>query len=123
MNYWILILMKMTKPESIVIYYKDGSVQVNLDNILTLDHKLYPKMRVLKKEGSHFDPIEILHIYDDGNYLYLTVRDIKSGKVGVISQVLDWDNKYFLWSIISLGYFYKMLEDRIMARLIVGNTI
>ena len=109
--------------EAIVIYYRDGSVQVNLDNILTLDHKLYPNMRVLKQEGSHFDPIEIIGIWDDNEYVYLTIRDIKSGKVGVISQILDWDNKYFLWSIISLGFFNKMLEDRIMARLIVGNTV
>ena len=75
-----------------------------------------------KNEGNYFNPFEILGIYDDNYHVYLTIKNINTGKVNVISQKLDRDNKYFLWSIISLEYFHMMLENRIMARLIVGNT-
>jgi len=122
MNYLILNLRKVIEPESILIYYKDGSVQINLDNILTIDHLVFPHMKVLKNEGNYFNPFEILGIYDDNYHVYLTIKNINTGKVNVISQKLDRDNKYFLWSIISLEYFHMMLENRIMARLIVGNT-
>ena len=121
MNYLTLNSKKVIEPESILIYHKDGSVQVNLDNILTIDHIVYPHMKVIKYEGNFFDPVEILGIYDDDNYVYLTIKNINTSKVHVISQHLDRDNRYFLWSIISLEYFHQMLENWIMARLIVGN--
>jgi len=113
----------MFEAESIVIYHKDGSVQVNLPNILTLNRILYKGMKVVKQEGSLLEPVEIEGIDDDDNYVYLTIKNILTGDVDVISQILDWDNTYFLWSIISLDYFHKMLEERIMDRLIVGNTV
>jgi len=113
----------MVEAESIVIYHKDGSVQINLPNIWTLNRILFKGMTVVKKEGSHFDAIEILGIYDDDKYVYLTIKNIKTGRVNVISQILDRDNTYFLWSIISLDYFQKMLENRIMNQLIIGNTV
>lgn len=112
----------MIEAESIVIYHKDGSVQINLANIHTDAHIVYPYMKVIKKEGNHYDLIKILGIYDDDQYIYLTIKNIITGSVHVISQILDWDNTYFLWSIISIEYFHKMLEERIMNRLIMGKT-
>ncbi len=109
------------KTNDFIKYYPDGSVKILLDNILTLDHIVHPNMRVIKKEGSHFDPTKILEIWDDGDYVYLQVQDIKTGKVGELVQILDVGNSYFLWSILSYDYAMKMMEERIMNRLIVGK--
>ena len=64
----------MVEAESIVIYHKDGSVQINLPNIWTLNRILFKGMTVVKKEGSHFDAIEILGIYDDDKYYFQVLK-------------------------------------------------
>lgn len=106
--------------DDIVLYLPDGSFIINLDNILTCGKIVYPNMRVIKKEGAHFDAIVILDVWDDGEYVYLKVMDMKTGKVGELVQILDRENKYFLWSIIDIDYAMCMMEDKIMNRLIVG---
>ena len=107
-----------TKPENDLIkYYPDGNVKILLDNILTLDHIVHPNMKVLKMEGSHFDTINILEIWDDGDYVYLKVKDIKTQREHELVQILDRENKYFLWSIIDLDYAMGMMEDKIVEKI------
>ena len=111
------------KTYELIEYYPDGRVRVSLDNILTTNHIIYPNMLVIKSEGKHIDTIKILSIWDEDGYVHFKVQDHKTGKVGELVQILDRENSYFIWSILSYEYAMKMMEEKIMNRLIVGHTV
>jgi hypothetical protein len=73
-----------------------------MDNILTTDQVIYPGMILLKAEGVHYDSITIISITDKNGFLYLEIKDNKTGKIGTISQEIVSD--YYVWSLISYDY-------------------
>jgi hypothetical protein len=89
--------------DDIITYLADGSVQVLMNNILTIDHVIYPGMIVLKAEGIHYDSITILEIWDNNGILYIKIKNNKTGKVGTISKRIGID--YNIWTLISYEYF------------------
>jgi len=88
--------------DDIITYLADGSVQVLMNNILTIDHVIYPGMIVLKAEGIHYDSITIRDIFDQNGILYIKIENNKTGKVGTISKRIGID--YNLWTLISYDY-------------------
>lgn len=85
-----------------VKYQADGSAKVLMDNILTTDQVIYPGMIVLKSEGIHYDSITIISIADKNGFLYLKIKNNKTGKIETISQRIDTD--YYVWTLISYDY-------------------
>ncbi len=82
---------QIVQPEDRIKYYPDGSARILMDNILTTDQIIYPGMILLKAEGVHFDSITVISIADRNGYLYVKIKDNKTGKIGTISQRIDAD--------------------------------
>jgi len=93
---------QIVHPEDRIKYNSDGSARVLMDNILTTDQIIYPGMILLKSEGVHYDSITIISISDKNGFLYLKIKDNKTGKIGTISQEIVSD--YYVWSLISYDY-------------------
>jgi len=93
---------QIVHSEDVIEYYSDGSARVLMANILTSDRVIYPGMILLKSEGSHFDSITIISITDKNGFLYLKIKDNKTGRIGTISQKIDTD--YYVWTLISYDY-------------------
>ncbi|MCK5138081.1 MAG: hypothetical protein KAR19_20015 [Bacteroidales bacterium] len=105
----------------LITYLPDGGVKIDFDNVFTIDRIVYPSMKVLKFEGVHVDAIEILDVYDQQGYVYLPIRDLASGATSELVQVLDEENKVFVWSIVSYEYIMDHMVNRIMMRYIAGH--
>jgi len=107
----------------IMSYLPNGAVKIDLDNILTIDKIVHPEMLLLKQEGSHFDVIRVLDIWDQDGYLKIKIEDRKTDRVNVISQILDRNNGYFIWTLISYPYAMKMIEDRVIRKINDGKEL
>jgi len=93
---------QIVHPEDRIKYYIDGSARVLMENIMVTDHVIFPGMILLKAEGVHYDSITIISISDKNGFLYLKIKDNKTGKIGTISQEIVSD--YYVWSLISYEY-------------------
>jgi len=107
----------------ILTYLPNGGVRIDLDNILTIDKIVHPEMLLLKQESSHFDVIRVLDIWDEDDYLKIKIEDRKTGRVHVISQILDRNNGYFVWTLISYPYAMNMIEDRVIRKINDGKEL
>lgn len=85
---------------------------LNLHFVLTPGKKLSLGMPYLLIEGSHTEPVRLLEVKDDQEYVYLRVRNLKTRKISTLSWLLGATDGYWLWSLASLDYFIKMTEDR-----------
>lgn len=103
---------KIVHPEDLIKYYSDGSAKILMDNILTTDQVIYPGMMFMKFEGIHLDIIKILEIWDEKGYIYIQIKDNKTGKIETISHRIGAD--YYAWTLISYGY---MAEEYILKNL------
>ncbi len=93
-----------------VTRFEDGSIQIRMDNILTMDQVLFPGMILLKLEGTHTDVIKILEIVVKDGYLYLKIKDQKTGLPYIISHRIG--SEFYLWTLISYDYFIDKLLSR-----------
>ncbi len=103
--------------QSLITYYNDGSVQINLDCILTRDHIVRPGMLLVKVEGHNVDVVKLLRVRNTDRMVYLQIKDMKTKRVYEISQILDPDEKLFIWWITSYTYVAAALEDRVIEEL------
>lgn len=113
----------ISPTNGILTYFKDGSVRIDLENILTIDKIVHPDMLLLKQEGSHFDVVQILDIWDEDGYLMIQIKDRKTGRVHIISQILDRNNGYFIWTLISYQFAMTMFEDQVIRKINDGQEL
>lgn len=99
-------------------HYPDGSTQILMKNILTTNQVIYPGMVLLKSEGVHYDSITVISIADKSGFLYIKIKDNKTGKIGTISQRIGAD--YYVWTLISYDY---MIEEFIFENIKKGTEI
>lgn len=104
----------IVQKNSLVKYYRDGSISVALNNILTAKGHLYKGMKAVKIEGGDMDMIEVLDYWLDDGLLVLKIKNLVTGKVSEISQILDRANDFFLWYLIGLGYLYSMINKQVL---------
>jgi len=109
--------------DDIMIYLPNGGVRIDLDNILTIDRIIYPDMLLLKQEGSHFDIIRVIDIWDENGYVKIRIQDRKTGREHDISQILDRNNGYFIWTLISYQFAMKMFEDQVIRKINDGQEL
>jgi len=110
------------RNSKLIQFFPIGTAQINLPNILTIGRLVYPGMRVVKVESNHFDAIEILNVEEEPKgYVNLLVRDIGTDKIGELTQILDPENKYFIWTLISLEYIEQEMIEWEMMKRIVGT--
>jgi len=110
------------RNSKLIKFFPICTVQINLDNILTIGKLVYPGMRVIKIESNHFDAIEILNVEEEPEgYVSILVRDIGTDKIGELTQILDPENKYFIWTLISLEFIEQEMIEWEMMRAIVGS--
>lgn len=112
-----------SKDDDIMTYLPNGAVKIDLDNILSIDKIIHPDMLLLKQEGSHFDVVQVLDIWDEDGYVKIRIQDRKTGRVHDISQILDRNNGYFLWTLLSYPYAMKMIEDRVIGKINDGKEL
>jgi len=101
----------------ILTYLPNERVHINLDNILTRNQIVHPEMLLLKIEGRHVDVIKVKKIEDRDGYLYIMIEDQITGRVNNLIQILDHENKFFLWWVVSYEYVMNDLENRVCERL------
>lgn len=109
--------------DDIMTYYHDGSAKIDLENILTIGNIVHPEMLLLKQEGSHFDVIRVMDIWDEDGYVKIKIEDRKTGREHDISQILDRDNGYFVWTLLSYPYAMKMIEDQVIRKINDGQEL
>ena len=109
--------------DDILTYYPDGSAKIDLENILTYDRIIYPDMLLLKQEGSHFDIIRVLEVWDQDVDVKIKIQDRRTGIEHVISQILDRNVGYFIWTLISYPYAMKMIEDQVIRKIKYGKEL
>lgn len=109
--------------DDIMTYLTNGAVKIDLDNILTIDKIIHPDMLLLKQEGSHFDVVKVLDIWDQDVYLKIRIQDRKTGREHDISQILDRNNGYFIWTLISYPFAMKMIEDQVIRKINDGQEL
>lgn len=118
------IVQKQNSPShELIQYLPDSRVKIDLENILTIDRIIYPNMLLLKLEGRYSDVIRVIDVWDYDGYVHLLVEDRKTGKTGELVQILDKENKIFIWSLISLDYVLNVLEDRIANKINNGELL
>ena len=68
--------------------------------------------------------VRVKEIWTEKDAVNLKVQDQDHrGRIYTISQVIDPENKYFMWYLYELEGVFKILEERVMNNLIVGKTV
>lgn len=102
------------QSNNLVTQYRDGSISVPLDNILTAKGHIYKGMKAIIIHGGDMDMIEVIdHCIEDG-YLHLKIKNLVTGKISDMYQILEKENDLFLWYIIGLGYLYSMINKQVL---------
>lgn len=109
---------QIVHPKDVIKYYPDNSARIFMGNILTKHKVIYPGMVLLKAEGVHYDSITVISITDNNGFLYIKIKDNKTGKIGTISQRIGAD--YYVWTLISYDY---MVEEFIFENIKKGTEI
>ena len=109
---------QIVHPVDVIKHFPGGSARILMQNILTKNQVLFPGMILLKSEGIHYDSITVISIADRNGYLYIKIKDNKTGKIGTISQRIGAD--YYVWILISYDY---MTEELIIRNLKRGTEI
>ena len=105
------------QKQSLITYYTDGDVQINLDCILTENRIVRKGMMLIKVEGSHTDVIKLLGVRNNQDMVYLKIKDLKTKRIHEISQRLDQDENLFVWWVTSYQFAASKIEDRVIGKL------
>jgi hypothetical protein len=90
-------------------YLSDDSVIVNLPFIYVRDKTLRKGMPYMKIEGRHTDAVKLIDIWDSNEFVYLKVRDLKTGRCYTISWNLTYRGDYILWSLFDFETIMNQL--------------
>src|ERR1035437_1513283 len=94
----------------ILQYLNDNVIYLNLPNILTLNKTLKIGMPYLFNEGQRTFAIRLLHLWDEDEFAYLKVQELKNGRVYTISCRLEHETDYYMWSVASLDYLMTITK-------------
>ncbi len=86
-------------------YFCPNIVRLDLPFILTKNKMLVSNMPYLKLEGTHIDAVRLINVWDEDGYVYLKIKNLKTGQVNTISWLLEYKGDFWLWSLASLSYF------------------
>jgi hypothetical protein len=104
---------KNSSFQDVLEYLPDGSVILNLPFIHVKDKTLIIGMPYMKLEDTHFDAVKLLDIWDLDEFVYLKVRDLKTGRCYTISWNLTYRGDYWLWSLADWDYLTCLSKKRI----------
>jgi hypothetical protein len=91
----------------------DYTYYVNSPCLLTVPPKTIQINGIyLKAEGSHFDPIQILNFHFERSFMYLLVKDLKTGRIYRISHIVG-DNYPCIWWLMSWDFFENEMIKKI----------
>ena len=85
-------------------YFRPNVVRLDLPFILTKNKILVLNMPYLKLEGTNIDAVRLLNVWDEDGYVYLEIKNLKTGQVNSISWLLEYNGDYWLWSLASFSY-------------------
>ena len=105
------------QKKSLINYYTDGEVQINLECILTPDRIVRNGMMLIKVEGTHTDVIKLLGVRNNQDTVYLLIKDMRSKNIHEISQRLTDEDSYFIWWVTSYQFAASKIEDRVIEEL------
>lgn len=105
------IIIKTTNNQ-MVKWYRDGSISVPLNNILSVKGHIYKGMQAIKLDAGYMDLIEILEHEIKNGFLRLKIKNLVTGQVSEITQILDNDNQ-FKWYIVGNGYLYNDINKKL----------
>lgn len=66
----------------------------------------------MKFEGRHSDAVKLLDIWDSDEFVYLKLRDLKTGRSYTISWNLTYKGDYHLWSLADFEYLMTLSKER-----------
>ena len=69
-------------------------------------------MPYMKFEGRHSDAVKLLDIWDSDEFVYLKLRDLKTGRSYTISWNLTYKGDYHLWSLADFEYLMTLSKER-----------
>lgn len=95
------------QTNDLIQYLSDGTIRVLLKNILTLNQEIYSGMTGIIIKGSDIEAIEIQHIWNYGNHLYIKTKNLRSGFENLYFQELDAENDDFTWILVSFAYIVR----------------
>jgi hypothetical protein len=70
--------------------------------ILTHGKTLYKGMPYLFSEGSHHVAVRLLKVWEEDDFIYLSLEELQSGRPFKVSWNLEYDGDYYLWSLADL---------------------
>jgi len=116
--------MKNVQPscqkQSLIVYYVDGDILINLPCILTPDRIVRKGMMLILFKARKESIVKLLSVNNTQEKVYLKVKDMKTKKVEEISQTLDPDETLFSWWITSYQFLAgsaSQIEDGVIREL------
>lgn len=106
------IVLKVSN-NGMIKWYRDGSISVDLDNILTAKGHIFKGMVAVKLDAGYMDLIEVLEHEIKDDYLILKIKNLVTGKINIISQVLDNNQFNHKWYIVGNGYLYSHINKKV----------
>jgi|SRR6056297_2178987 len=94
------IILKTTN-NGLVTHYKDGTLSVELDNILSIKKHVYKGMRAIKIEENNMDIIEVMDFGLNDNVLFLEIENQSTGEKSVIKKEVENNSNHHGWWIVS----------------------
>ena len=79
--------------------------------VLTQDKNLVTGMPYLYSEGSHTAAVRLLKAWEEDDFIYLNVEELKSTKTFTLSWNLDYSGSYYLWTISDLPSIMKIAKN------------
>ncbi|UCG27962.1 MAG: hypothetical protein JSV24_00990 [Bacteroidales bacterium] len=114
---------KEATEENLFKDLSDGMFFVNSPCFLTVPERTIKLNGLyLKAEGIRFDPVKILHIHYENQFIYLLVKDLKTDRIYQISHIIgenypciwwlqDWD---FIENQLCQHTSNKILDDDLL---------
>ena len=70
--------------------------------VLTQNKTLVTGMPYLYSEGNRSVAVRLLEVWEENDFIYLSLEELQSGRTFKVSWNLDYDGGYFLWSLADL---------------------
>jgi len=113
---------EQTRNENIFKDLSNGEYFVNSPCFLTVPYRTIKLNGIyLKAEGNHFDPIKILHVHYERQFIYLLVNDLKTERIYQISHIIG-ENFPCIWWLQDWEFIEEDLVQKVSNRS-TGNDL
>ena len=85
-----------------IIYERQQILTLDREFILTQDKNLVTGIPYLYSEGSHHVAVRLLKVWEEDDFIYLSLEELQSGRPFKVSWNLDYQGSYYLWTIADL---------------------